>query len=48
MKGYDYVIKRNAVSVKNLNEANKEFKYMLPCGHKNGMIANVWPESTNI
>ena len=48
MMGYDYVIKRNAVLVKNIKNAPREYEYMLPCGHKNGVIPSIWPFDTMI
>ena len=43
MKGYDYAIKRNTILVKDIKKADRSLNYMLPCGHKNGVIPNVWP-----
>lgn len=48
MQGYDYIIKRNAVIVKDIDKAPREYKYMLPCGHNNGTIPNIWPFDTMI
>ena len=48
MRGYDYAIKNNTVFVKDLDKADRNFKYMLPCGHYNGVIPNVWPFDTMI